>query len=190
MASLSEYQTALLPVLKDSLRIPRTELDEDFTLNVQVAAAISFVERLTDRVFVNQTWSALAPIPSSQECFSARISSLITTSLNLIYWTPTDAVQDAATGSIDVSSTRVEYAQSVLVLFPPTTGWPQANPSYPYLRLSGTRGTDEAALEAGLKHAIILAAKEFYDGFRNITEQNAIYALAKPYAFYGSMLRG
>ena len=171
--------------LKAELRL---EPDDDTTLDAQlegyVKAAVEHIERYCERPILRTTdkqvvraGTTTGPIhfwcPDGYQIVSVK------------YWPDKASLRLDPSETISVVSlgrrvwaTRHPWWHSV---WPSEDGWPESEDAYDCrFELSVYRGVDIAKAES-LRHAVILAARELWEGQSVIQGSRAMYTLADPY---------
>ena len=170
-----------LAEIKAELRIGVDDHDE--LLTSQIAAAVSFVSREIDAPLLDVTETIYVPRPLRLRpvTFRARAAKVVEA---VEYWTASSSLRMPPDGRIDGAHLgRREFDDVAVVVYPPVDGWPEVLPGS-MLVVEVVRGIDIDASNQALKQAVILAVRQFYDGYREIRPTEAFFALIAPFRRY------
>ena len=169
-----------LATMKTELRIELAETSHDALLTGLIAASVSFVSRHLRVPLLDRTEGFRCSRPS----YAATPIILPTTSVRTVssikYWTTGGSLREAPDGTVVVSTLGRQVEHGGYVIYPPADGWPVVLDNS-HIEIVVTRG---ATTPPALRSAVVLCARDFYDGYREIRPNSAIYAIIRPFRSY------
>ena len=166
------------------LRLDAADATFDTALSGYIEGAVEFVERHTGSALLQriETFEAYAK-GSDPMRFCHRYAFKAT---EIKYWTDAEALRIDPVGTVALSDTGRKvwgdrpYWQHCI--WPPEDGWPDAERNT--FRIKVCTGTDLGEAK-GLRQAVIVAARQLWDGMPEVTMNHAMYGLMRPYLVYG-----
>lgn len=182
MSSATALDFLPLDDMKRELRIETSDTSQDDLITGNIEQAVSFVERRTSRVIVNQS-KVLTLAPPYSSAGALVIPERDVLSVGTVqYWTTAGALRDNPDGTITglgrLHSRPLEYAY----VFPPTTGWPDVLADSCY-EVTVNLGLDDPP--KSMKSAAILVVRQLYEGFIEIRPTASFEALLAPWVRWG-----
>ena len=168
----SAIQVVSVAEAKRTLRV--TDSDDDTLITACIEAGVSYVMRRANIPLIDRTVEIEATRPAKVADPVCLWQRFIKSVDSVVYFETDDAFRDAPGGSIASADLgRVELAPLGTVVYPPADGWP-AIKSSSKLEFTVTAGFDIDENSKALKQAVILAAREFYEGHREISPLNPL----------------
>ena len=162
---------------------------QDAILQNHIEAAIALVSRETHLPLIDRQLTIRAVNANTSERPILLRARSIKSVTRIRYWTLTDSERSAPTGEILASDLgRLEVVDAVSdsckFLWPPESGWPERFAFTDFLA-DAVVGVDLGVKTLALKQAVILAARHFYDGHREMRPTAAVNALIDPWRYEG-----
>ena len=165
---------------KRQLQVENTDTF-DARIEADIGAAVDFVERELGRPLLDLTEIYEYSPPSAGATYPLRIEATDATGVDSInYWTQDGELRLAPAGQLAESDLgRVLLADELVEVWPPAAGWPAALGGS-YLEVYITRAFDTEA-HPSVRHAVICATRNFYNGATEIMTRNAVFHLLRPW---------
>ena len=170
-----------------SLAAAKAELQVEDTdafnarIEAEIGAAVDFVSRELGRPLLDLTEIYECPPPAAGATYPLRIEATDATGVDHInFWTLDGELRSAPEGHIlDSDLGRVLLADEQVEVWPPAAGWPDALGGSD-LEVYITRAFDTEA-HPSVRHAVICATRNFYNGATEIMTRNAVFHLLRPW---------
>ena len=175
--------------MKDELRQPQTETAHDHLIARHIAGACSFVARHLGAPLVDERTLYWLPIPPASE--PLMLPALAVKTIEAVeYWTLTDRRGGDPSGAVRVADLgRLDITRDGAWIWPPAEGWPPMLAGTA-VKLTVTRGVDIGTHNEDIAVAVILSARQLYDGYREIRPTEAFFAYIEDFKFQGQQLDG
>ncbi len=175
----SALEIITLAQLKDELRIPQDETDQDTMLTRQIESAVTYVATRTALPLVD-TNETVRGVPLGSDCpICLGVQRGALEVLEFKYWETTQNYGATPMGDVAVADLgRLELREgSYAWLYPPATDWPDALDGS-HFRVKIKRGLD--TVPPNLAQAAVLQARILYNGGAMQGEQEAVDRLLAP----------
>ena len=174
--------------LKRELRIPLQDHEHDELILAQRDAAVSFVSVYLRAPLVDSD-DVLRPLrPGDATAPLVVYAPHVQSMAPVRFWTAASSLRLDPDGEIALADLgRTVQAGARFVLWPPSAGWPDVLEGS-HLEIELRRGIDPTP--RSLAQAVILAAREFHNGYHSITGTAAMYALIHPWRQLAAPPRG
>ena len=150
--------------MKKELRFPENADYHDDLVERHIKAAVSFAVSQTKLPLVDVTETISVARPKSAETALVIRKSHIKRIIEFKYWSLTEHLWDEPVGVIEPDDLgRLEQVCTMAALYPPSGEWPEVLSGSKF-RIKLCRGLLAADIPEEVKQAIILIAREFYDG--------------------------
>ena len=160
--------------------------DHDTLLTGQIEAAVSFVEKLITAPLIDRSETCYAQPPARGAALVFRATHIKSVG-EIRYWTPNGELRGDADGAIDAADlgrrypAHNEYGNPVrYAIWPPAGGWPETLRGS-LVEIDVTRGLDIHQTTKALRQAVVVAIRQFYDGYRELRPTEAVFALIEPW---------
>ena len=173
--------------MKLELRLPSSETSLDGLIASQIASAVRWVSRETERPLVSVTETVDVPaFPPAGRPLDVSSTYVLTVD-GVSYHLPGTALRDDPGGVIAGGDLgRLDRAMSGYQVYWPDGGWPQAEPGTP-VTVTLTRGM--ANVDPGLRGVVVLACRDLYEGQRlTAGDDSLVSRMLAPYRPYGYQL--
>ena len=169
----SALQVVSVAEAKRTLRV--ADSDDDTLITACIEAGVSYVIKKSNIPLIDRTVELEATRPAKvSDPICLWTQRFIKSVDSAVYFAPDDAFRDAPGGSIASADLgRVELAPLGTVVYPPADGWPAIKSSSKF-EFTVTAGFDIDENSKALRQAVILAAREFYEGHREISPLNPL----------------
>ena len=169
-----------LATMRSELRIPDDSHDD--LLLSQINSAVSFVSLHLRVPLLDRAEEFRCSQPSHSATPIILPTNAVRSVGSVKYWTADGSLREAPDGTIAVGTLGRLVDYMGFVIYPPADGWPVVLDNSP-IEIVVTRGM---TTPAALRSAVILCVRQFYDGYREIRPNSAIYALIRPFRSYKS----
>ena len=167
---------------KDELRIPSSESSLDGLIGGQIAAAVTYVTERVSKPLVTGTYRIILDRFPAEGVPIVIESEFVRHKGEISYWTDGSDLNGDPDGSISASDQgRLERRYNRHYLYWPDDGWPDDADSKAPVWVDHTRGWD---VPEGVKQAVVLAARDYFEGQRIVTN-SSIDFLLQPWLPYG-----
>ena len=168
-----------LAAAKRELRIPGEDDQHDDLLQAQIGSAVSFVGRhlrapLTDSVERHRCSS-----PGTDRPLAIRADH-VQGMAAIRYWPAGRALREEPDTIAVADLGRRAQVAEWFCIYPPSAGWPEVEAGS-LLEVDLTRSITLTTRTTALRHAVVLAVRQLYDGYHTITGNAAMYALIAPW---------
>lgn len=157
---------------------------QDSAIGGYIRAAVDWAAQILGGPILDETKTILAPAPQAVEAPVSLSLRFAHTLGSLRYWETTDKRGDAPSGLYAGSALRTSFGESEITIWPPRPAfcWPEMLAEAPVIA-EVSAGLDMTAPNAEtIVRAVILAAREFQFGVREIGMNSAAYRLLQPLA--------
>lgn len=162
--------TDILPIatLKAELRLPASDTGQDTLLEAAIDDAVSRIEGAAGLPMLPATRVERTPAPRSGERDPVVLPAAWITGVSQVsFHGPSQHRSESPTGTFDHARLRLEqpesHSRSVTIAWPTSSaGWPESLASAPWL---WTLTCQVATVPPRLKRAVIVAARDYFDGW-------------------------
>lgn len=182
--------------LKVELDIGASETGHDQMITEMLNQAVALCERILGYKIIDAPVKIKTHRPlSKDDVMSIFTLEKLKSITQVQYWTSSAALRDEPDGTIagaDLGrltsnepffSGACSEARATHWVYPPITGWPNVLLNSAF-EITALAGIDLTGANMGIKRAIILTVRHFYDGYAEVRPNSAIYQFLKPYILY------
>jgi len=173
-----------LALMKQELRIGAREDSQDALLTDHIETGVGFV---SDRIVAplveaGETVEAPRRGPEQPLCVAGRYIKRITA---IRYWTPSAALRTDPDGEVMTATLgrQRDRDHRARLVWPPALGWPELLPASCF-EVEVVRGIDITTETRALAKAVILCARQLYDGYDEIKPNALFWHMIKPWRSY------
>ena len=165
--------------MKRELRIPDEDQDHDDLITAQIGSAVSFVGRHLRAPLVDGVERHRCNSPGTDRPLTIRADH-VQSMAAIRYWPDGRALREDPDTIAVADLGRHEQVAEWFRVYPPAAGWPEVEAGS-LLEVDLTRSITLTARTTALRHAVVLACRQLYDGYHTITGTAAMYALIWPW---------